>query len=198
MIRRHPRCAGPDTRHQHGAVLLVGLVMLVLVMIAAVTSYNLARSGMQVVANMGYRNDAAAAAQQAIETAISSITFAEKPDAVFATSGACGDPNSLCYDIDGDGADDLTVSLAPNPICRTGRVLSTQELDLTNTEDLGCSVSAAQSFGVVGTTAPASLCAQTQWDIRAVARDEVTRTRVAITQGVGLRVPSGDIASACP
>ena len=188
----------PGSARQRGAVLLVGLVMLVLVTLAAVTSYNLARGGMQVVTNMGYRNDTAAAAQQAIETAISSIAFADTPTSVFFDNGACGDLNSRCYDVNGDGADDLVVSLTPPPACRTGRVLSTQELDVTNSEDLGCTVSASQTFGVAGTTEPASLCAQTMWDVRAVATDEATRSRVAIVQGVALRVPSGDIATACP
>jgi len=192
------RNARPAARHERGAVLLVGLVMLVLVTLAAVTSYNLARGGLQVVANMGYRNDAAAAAQQAIETAISSIAFADRPTEVFLDNGACGDLNSRCYDVNGDGADDLVVTLAPPPTCRTGRVLSTQELDVTNSEDLGCTVSAGQTFGVAGTTEPASLCAQTMWDVRAVAEDAATRSRVAIVQGVALRVPSGDIATACP
>lgn len=183
---------------EDGAVLLVGLVMLVLVTLAAVTSYNLSRGGLQAVANMGYRNDAAAAAQQAIEAAISTIAFAETPEAVFVGNGACSTANSRCYDIDGDGVEDIDVTLTPNPSCRTGRVLSTQELDVTNSEDLGCMVSAAQSFGIAGTTEPASLCAQTLWDIRAVAEDATTRSRVAVNQGVALRVPSGDIATACP
>jgi len=192
------RGLGPTRTCQRGAVLLVGLVMLVLVTIAAVTSYNLARGGSQVVSNMGYRNDTAAAAQQAIETAISSIAFADSPTAVFFDNGACGDPNSRCYDVNGDGTDDLVVSLTPPPACRTGRVLSTQELDVTDSEDLGCTVSASQTFGVAGTTEPASLCAQTMWDVRAVASDAATRSQVAVVQGVALRVPSGDIATACP
>jgi len=195
--RFHPSPA--PARKQRGAVLLVGLVMLVLVTIAAVTSYNLSRSGLQAVSNMGYRNDVAAAAQQAIEDAISSIAFAEKPAAVFELSGGCGgNPNGRCYDIDGDGVEDLEVALEPNPECRVGRVLRTQELDLTNPEDLGCSVSAGQSFGVVGTTQPASLCAQTLWNIRAVAEDRTTRARTAVSQGVSVRVPSGDLSTACP
>ena len=189
---------GRPAARERGAVLLVGLVMLVLVTLAAVTGYNLSRGSLQAVSNMGYRNDAAAAAQQAIEAAISSLVFAETPEAVFEGNGACGGPNSRCYDVNGDGTDDVTVTLSPAPACRTGRVLSTQELDVTDTEDLGCTVSAGQSFGVAGTTSPASLCAQTLWDVRAVADDAATRSRVAVTQGVAVRVPSGDIATACP
>ncbi len=194
------RCPSiPDTAgRQRGAVLLVGLVMLVLVTLAAVTSYNLSRSGWQAVSNMGYRSDAAAAAQQAIEAAISSTAFAEAPDAVFAGNGACGGANSRCYDLDGDGTDDVSVTLTPNPQCRVGRVLRTQELDLTNPEDLGCSISASQSFGVAGTTQPASLCAQTLWNVRALAEDSATRAQAAVTQGISVRVPSGDLSTACP
>ncbi len=180
-------------------VLLVGLVMLVLVTLAAVTSHNLARTSLKVVSNMEFRNDAAAAAQQTIETAISSILFAQQPTQVFGTSAAaCGGANSQCFDVNGDGTPDTTVTLTPAPTCLTSRTITSQELNLSDPEDLGCATSVSQSFGLAGTADTPSLCAQSTWEVRAVAEDTATRARVAIRQGLGMRLSSADVSLACP
>ncbi|UCE32885.1 MAG: hypothetical protein JSW68_06310 [Burkholderiales bacterium] len=186
-------------RHgQAGATLLVGLIMLVLITMAAVTAHNLARGNLQAVANMGYHNDTAAAAQQTIEAVISSTKFVQAPNAVFSGDGACPAVNTRCYDVNGDGSVDVRVGLTPAPACRTGRVLSTAELDFDEPEDLGCAVSTSQTFGIKGSVTADSLCGQTVWDVRARADDAATRTSVRVTQGVGVRVSLDDLEAFCP
>ena len=60
-------------------------------------------------------------------------------------------------------------------------------LNLANAEDAGCAVGIVQNFGVAGSATGASLCADTLWELNAVATDNTTQTQYTATSGVAVR-----------
>src|SRR3546814_14282244 len=72
----------------------------------------------------------------------------EAPDAVFLLpySGA----NTKCYDINGDGTDDIEVALTPSPTCVNWQNIQNSSLDLSDADDAACATGATQQFGVEG------------------------------------------------
>jgi Tfp pilus assembly protein PilX len=184
-------------RQQRGATLLVSLIMLVLMTLFAVTSFNLGKSSLQVVGNMQQRSQGIGAAQSTIEEAVSTTRFFEAPSAVFFQP--CGNvANTRCVDVNGDGKPDVTVTLAPIPVCLKAKTIQNASLVLTNPNDAGCSMGTSQSFGIVGSATGASLCADSTWEINAVAVDNVTQAKAALTHGVGVRVSTDNIGASCP
>jgi hypothetical protein len=73
------------------------------------------------------------------------------------------------------------------------------ELDLTNSEDLGCAVGQGQQFGIAGadTASSESLCANTTWHLTAKATGTTGGATVSVSQGVAIRVGTSDMAGAC-
>ncbi len=84
--------------------------MLVLLTMLALTSFNLGKSNLQVVANMQQRDEAIAAARETLEEVISSPQFTIDPSKALAAT--CGALNQRCVDSNGDGTADVTVVLS--------------------------------------------------------------------------------------
>jgi Tfp pilus assembly protein PilX len=180
---------------QRGTTLIVALIMLVLLTLFAVSSFNTANTNLRIVGNMQQKTEALNSAQEAIETALSTPQFMLSPTNALSTP--CGNtPNKLCHDVTGDSVPEFTTTLAPPPACITVRPIKNQDLVLTNVEDLGCSAQQQQQFGVVGAVTGDSLCANTVWQIQARTVSETTGIVVNVTQGVGVRV-SMDNAGSC-
>jgi Tfp pilus assembly protein PilX len=190
---------------QRGATLIIALIMLVLLTLFAVSSFNTAQTNVKVVGNMQQKAEALNAAQQAIETVLSSPQFIANP--ANAVPVPCGTANTLCTDVTGDGVADFTATLigpdyptGPHqPTCVSVRVIKNQELNvLANSEDLGCSAApVAGTAGVAGAMTGDSLCANTVWEIRARAVSSSSGATATVTQGVGVRVSSDDAGSSC-
>ncbi len=183
-------------RRQQGVTLVVALVMLVLLTLLALTSFNLGKSNLQVVSNMQQRDEGIAAAREVIEETVSNTRFFVSP--ANALASPCGAANTRCVDSNGDGVPDVTVALSPPPTCVKAQAVKNSDLDLANAEDAGCSVGAAQNFGVAGAVTGNSECANSVWEINAVATDNATQASVTVTQGVAVRVARDDIATNCP
>lgn len=184
-------------QRQRGATLIVGLIMLVLITLLALTTYNMSRSGIQVVSNMQARAEGETAARQVIEETISSTQFFSTPAS--ALKEPCnGEQNTRCVDVNGDGTDDVKVALTPAPACIRARSVMNTQLDVSDEEDVGCALGASQSFGVAGSVTGESLCADSLWELRAVATDTVTEATVEVTQGVAVRVARDDVETSCP
>jgi Tfp pilus assembly protein PilX len=181
---------------QQGITLVTALIMLVLLTILALTSFNLGNSNLQVVSNMQRRQQALAAAHEVLEETISSANFATTPGAALAST--CGGTNQRCIDSDGDGKTDIKVTLSPPPSCVKVQPIKNSDLDLGNTEDVGCAVGANQNFGVAGSSDGNSDCENSVWDVNAVATDTATQASVKVTQGVAIRVAKDDVATNCP
>jgi Tfp pilus assembly protein PilX len=183
-------------RHQRGATLVVGLVMLVLATLIVLASFRLGMANLAIVGNAQNRNEGIASAQQAIEEAISSPLLTTAPSSIFPAP--CAGPNTQCYDVNGDGRDDVTVTLTPAPTCVKAETIKNSSLDLAQEDDRRCTLGVAQNFGVAGAGTSDSLCSNSVWDIRALADDVSTRTTAVVNQGVGVRVRTVDIATSCP
>ncbi len=183
-------------RRQEGATLVIALIMLVVITLLAVSSFGTTSMNLKVVGNMQSRGEALHAAQQAIETVISTPQFIANP--ANAVLNPCGTANTLCTDLTGDGTPDYTTRLNPAPSCVSAKAIKVSELTLSNAEDLGCAAGQAQQFGIAGVGSGDSLCANTAWDITADASATASRTRVTVTQGVAVRISADDMTSACP
>lgn len=191
----------PMQHNQHGATLVISLILLVMLTLFAVTSFNLGKSSMQTVGNMQHRNEAMSAAQQVLEETISTTRMFETPSAIILN----GDPgcnggaaNTKCVDVNGDGGTDIIVTLTPTPSCIKAQPILNSNLDNTKASDTGCSVQAAQALGVAGAATGNSLCADSLWEATAVAQDNSTGAKFSVTQGIGVRVALDDITASCP
>jgi hypothetical protein len=95
---------------QKGVALFVGMIMLVLITLLAVTSFNLGAGSMQSVGNIQVRNQAMASAQHVIDEIISTPKFIDNPQVpVPLGGGTFGTQKS--YDINGDSIADITVTV---------------------------------------------------------------------------------------
>ncbi|MES2116957.1 MAG: PilX N-terminal domain-containing pilus assembly protein [Pseudomonadota bacterium] len=187
----------PMPARQRGFTLIVALVMLLLVTMLAMTSFNLGKTNMQVVSNMQHRNEAIAAADQTLEELISNTQFFKTPDDALP-SPCNGTPNTRCVDSNGDGKPDVTVTITPAPKCVKAQAIKNTALDLSKPEDVGCALGSAQSFGTAGSITGDSLCDDSVWEVHAVAADAVTEAQVQLTRGIAVRVAKDDVATSCP
>ena len=179
-------------RRQEGATLVIALIILAVISLLAVSALGTTNMNLKVVGNMQSREEALYAAQQAIETVISSPQFTANPDN--AVPNPCGAANTLCTDLDGDGTPEYITRLVPAPTCVSVRVIKASELNLASAEDLSCAAGAGQQSGVVNGD---SLCARTVWEITAESRSTFSRTKVTVTQGVAVRVSAADAEALC-
>ncbi len=181
---------------QQGATLAITLILLVVATLLVVAGLHLSSSAVEVTTNAQRRMEAEAAAQQTVEAAVGSPLLTTSPTSVF-TSPCNGQPNTLCADANGDGTDDVTATLTPTPTCVTAAPIRQPTLDVRQPNDQLCVIEQSQTFGVQGSGGPA-LCANTVWDVRAVASDAATGATVAVAQGIGVRVRTQDVATSCP
>ena len=182
---------------QRGVTLITALIMLVLLTLVALTSFNLGKSNLQIVSNMQQRDEARAAAREVIEETISNTRFFTTPDHILANP--CGDvPNQRCVDTNGDGKTDVKVAIAKKPRCVVAPLIRNTALNMAEAEDASCSMGSSQNFGVVGAVDGNSACADSVWEVAAVATDVETEAKVEVTQGVAVRVARDDVTNNCP
>lgn len=190
-----------NRKRQEGVTLIVGLIMLVLLTLMAISAFNLGKGNLQIVANMQNRAESFNAAQQALEEAISTTRLFESPTSVF--TNPCTGQNTKCYSINASGNNDIVVKLGSaqdptQPRCVRAMVVPVTQLNLANPDDLGCTVGQGQTFGIAGAASGNSLCGDTVWDVKADAEDTVTNARVVSYAGVRVRVAANVISTSCP
>lgn len=181
-------------RRQRGATLVVALIFLVLMSLFAINAFLGSSTNLRVVGNMQARQEAAAAAQVAIEQTISTTQFATNPVAVGT--------NPINVDNDGNGTTDYVVRMTPQPSCYRVQPIKNSELDATKAADLSCIrsgvvVNPGQDTSEAAVLADNSLCANTEWNVRAEVTDARTGANVAVNQGVSVRVLDADAATYC-
>ncbi len=191
MRKRSPARARPRER---GITLVVTLILLILMSMFAINAFNGSSGNMRVIGNMQARQESIAAAQQAIEQTISSTVFTSNPATVAATP--------VAVDIDGDGQADYTARLTPQPRCYRAKPIKSSELNPALSADIACLRSGVvQNSGLdspdAASDAGNSLCANSEWNIRSEVIDARSSTRVAINQGVAVRVLETDAANSC-
>ena len=184
---------------QQGVALFVGMIMLVLITLLAITSFNLGSGSLQAISNIQVRNQATASAQHVIDEIISTPKFIDNPSVpVPLGGGTYGTQKS--YDVSGDGVVDVTVDVEVPLKCVQGFPIESSRLDLTKQEDLACTIGVGetnQTLGVEGASTGFSYCAQTVWEVHATATDPVTNAKADITEGVSVRVARDKYKSRC-
>jgi hypothetical protein len=185
----------PRLRQQRGATLIVALIMLVALAMLSVWAFNAGTMNLRVVGNSQARQEVIAAAQAATELTLSTPLFTQDPLAVAA--------GAIPIDVDGDAVPDYSARLTPAPSCYRVRVLKVNELDPSSAGDRAClGSSTAQNPGIetagVAPVAGDSLCADSDWNLRAVVTDARTHATAAVNQGIAVRSLTTDTASACP
>lgn len=182
-------------RHrQRGVTLIVTLIMLTVLGLLAGWALKSGTTNLRVVSNTQARQEAFSAAQTAIEATISNPTFSQQPAAVAA--------NPIQVDVNGDGVADMTATLTPAPACYRWRAIKTAELDPDVAGDRVClGSSSAANAGLEGVTAGTSgdsLCADSEWNVRAEVVDTRTNASVRVNQGVSMRGVITDVLNSCP
>lgn len=181
-------------KSQRGATLIVALILLVVMSLFAVSAFLFSTTHLRIVGNMQARSEGEAAAQVAIEQAVSSPTFALNP-AQAASVPLVVDNGNARY----------TVRITPVPSCYRVRIVKNSELDPASAADVSCVRSGTvQMPGVTqptqaqaGQLADNSLCADTEWDIRAEVSDGRSGALVAVHQGAALRMIESDAINLC-
>ena len=160
-------------RAQHGATLIVGLIMLVLITLVVTAAFTISGGNLRAVGNMQFRNEAIAAANAATEEVLNSLL----------TGGSTVAPPSqtIPVDINKDGKNDYSVTIA-TPTCVRASVAAP---GYSSSLSLG-KVMSTQSFW------------NTIWDIRADVDDSVTGAKVRVRQGVRVLLTQSQKSSVCP
>lgn len=180
-------------RHQ-GVVLLQAMILMIMLFLIAIASFNMGRQNTIIAGNMQHKAEVLTAANQAVEQVISSTTFIDNPSA--AIPG-----NTVSYDVNGDGSTDVTVKLNPKPCVKKAQIIKNLELDMNLENDVACSRGYTVNGWIEGALANDSLCANSIWEIAAVAEDEANGAKVEVTTGVGVRITADSAGSAtnmCP
>ena len=185
----------PAIRAQRGATLIVALILLVLVTMFALSSLNSANTSLKVTGNMQAKTEALNAAQEAIESVISTPQFIADP--ANAVINPCGSANTLCTDVTGDGVPEYTTTMVPAPTCMSVKPIKNETLNVGDPEDLGCSTGQQQQFGIAGAATGNSLCANSVWEVTAQSASNTSGAAVTVRQGVGVRISADNAAGAC-
>ena len=165
-----------NRKKQEGATLLVGLIMLILLTLMAISSFNLGKGNLQIVSNMQFRNETVRTAEKAVEIAISTPTGVS----LATTTSTAG----------------FNVSVTPTLV--QAHVKKNSVIDIYDPAQQGCTLGAAQTFGVDGAATGNSLCAATLYNLRVSAVDTKTNASVVIDQGVSVQVPADKVCSLVP
>jgi hypothetical protein len=189
-----------SARAQRGLSLVVALIMLTVMTMTLLMLFRMSNTGTQIVGNMQFRNEALAGANSAVQEVLSTVRMFTTPNLLFLQ--ACdGSNNRRCYDLNGDGQNDLQVDVLP-PACVGGNITPNASLDLADARQRECAIGESQNFGVEGVSGGNSLCADTLWEIRAQAGDfggsGATGARMTVVQGVSVRVRAANAQTFCP
>ena len=194
MNPRRARRPIAAVRRQRGTSLLIALILLAATTFLSVSAFNAGTANLRSVANSEAVLEATSAAQAAIDRTISSALFTTQPEAVAAAP--------IGVDIDGDGTDDYRPILQPAPACTRVAPLRMTDLDPADAADLACmGSSVSRTSGIdsedASSEAGKSLCASSEWLIRAQASHARTGVAVALVQGVGVRILETDSDNFC-
>jgi Tfp pilus assembly protein PilX len=168
-----PRTSSPLHR-QRGVTLIVGLIMLVLITLSAVTAFSLAKTNLKAVGNMQFRNESIAAANKSIEDYVVAYF-----STAYQATGKALPTSTTSYDANNDGTADYSVQLAA-PIC-----IESRAINLPSTPGKGISVTTP-----VFESAPIH---SMLWEVDANVTDAVSGATVRIRQGIRL-----ESATPCP
>lgn len=154
---------------QHGATLVVALVMLTLMTLITLAAINISAGNFKIISNVQFQQEATAAGQAAINQVLSKGSNLSEPD----TS-----PRDLVVAVNGV---DYSVAL-DKPCLRSARDITS--MPLTDPDIWKCTDSAAYKPGLPAGT----MCAQVIWQVTANVNDDKTNAKVQLVQGAAIRM----------
>jgi Tfp pilus assembly protein PilE len=167
---------------QSGATLIVGLVMLVVLTLLAMSAIRTSNINFRIAGNAQAQAEIRSAAQQALEKVISTNVTKIATD------------TTVPIDINGDGASDYAVSVT-KPVCTYSKQLLSNDPALKLPDESFClgSLSSPETLIVIiDKTIPVlTWCSLQHWETTATSTDTRTGARSTMTQGVKLKVPAG-------
>ncbi|WP_305073702.1 PilX N-terminal domain-containing pilus assembly protein [Propionivibrio sp.] len=185
-------------RRQAGATLIVGLIMLILMTLLAISAFRLSNTNLKIVGNEQIRKEAEAAAVYAFDAAANTSTFAS----------ATG-PTTTTVNV---GMANYNVTIS-KPDCKRYRVIPKSELVVVSggipvvaPNDVACFTGSSSSpLTIVSTnsavTEGESLCAATLWELQAsvvpAASDVNTGVMLNMAEGLEQRLTVPDAQSSC-
>lgn len=200
MNRHAPR---QPRRAQRGATLLIAMIFLLIFGVVAASALSGSMTSAKAIGNMQWRNEAVNAANGLIESLLANADFAQRASVV--TNQVNSAPPAV--DVNGDGIGDVQVTFpavtiagttAAGPRCLRAKPVPEASLNPDDPHDTVCygggdpnatGVGKADETGSGTSSTPnPGMCSNTEWSITVQADDPATRTSVAVTQGVGVRV----------
>lgn len=163
------RSRAPRAAAQRGATLIIGLILLVLITLIVVNAFTLSSTNLKSVGNMQVREEALAAANQAVEQVISSNFTGSLVD------------QTVTVDINKDDTADYTVVVEAPDCIRATQATFAAPSDV----ELGAGMSAGSTWN-------------TDWDLSATVSDGATGASVRVRQGVRVLLSQSQKAAACP
>lgn len=185
----NPRLRQPRSHRQHGSVLLVTMVFLLLFAVVATAVFRGSQTSVQAVGNMQWRTEAINVSNEMMANILSDYEGFIKPVLTGGLQALSTEKTTLTADVNGDNKPDITVKVT-DVKCSYVAPVKWEDLDAEKAEDLQCFGSSNNQMG----TAP-SLCSEVQFSVEAQATDPVSAADVRIEQGVGVRVSS--VADVC-
>lgn len=192
---------------QRGATLLIGMVMLLMITLMAVSIIRLSMRHTQVVNNEQLRTEADAAANFALD-----LVLNQPLTAWSGYEGATGQTEYVNLGTS-QSTDATDTSIAVNVrklACKRGRVLKNKELvttdpvtnvvQVSDPVDQSCIFSGSNSHLTFGSTTNTddSLCATVLWEMEAQATDpKLLSATKTVTQGVEVRADIASYTDAC-
>ncbi|GAB3549339.1 hypothetical protein GCM10027343_30910 [Noviherbaspirillum agri] len=149
-------------KFQHGATLIVGLIMLAVITVMVATAFTLSGTNLKAVGNMQFRDEATAAANMAIEQVVSAFMNTVPTAQV------------IPIDLNNDGNTDYSVSITPT--CISSSIVGDPSgIGQKGSVELGPALSVGEG-GFIGFV--------TIWNIDASVTDPVSGASVRVHQGV--------------
>lgn len=183
---------------ERGMTLLMALIMLVVLTLLALSSFNLTQANMQVVTNMQQRDAVTFSARGVLDEVMSSAAFHANVGQTLVPQPGCNKGvDSRCIDTNGDGTSDVTAKVIVQPKCVKVKIVKNSDLNLDEEQEQKCSTQSGQ-FGVDGANRGDSMCADSVWEVQVQAEDDISKAKMTVTQGIGVRVPVDTIQTKCP
>ena len=168
-------------RAQRGATLLVGLILLLVMTMLALSAFNGSTVQLRVIGNSQTHQESIAAAMLALQKTLSSPNFMLNTAAVASTP--------VLVDVNQDGVADYTVAVSP--ACTSSIPYLNAQLNVNDAEDFKCFVSQELFDGK-------SLCARTTWELEAHASDlNHVGSSSTVYEGITVRAALEDVKNTC-
>jgi hypothetical protein len=181
----------PARHTQHGISMVLGLIILILMTLLAISAFQASNVNLRIAGNMQVRQETLDAAQTAIEQVLSSPAFVDTTAPLAAYAVAL---NGATY----------TVNFAPAPTCSSVVDIPSENLDPTVPDDFVCIPSGAlpsSSSGIFLASGPPtapSYCSNTRWALTADVADPNSGAHTTLEQGVAVRISKAAAQTSCP